>query len=55
MVEAEEKIAGLLQVKEKLFNVQVMRGGAFLAILQTKYLSNTNISLRRRRRGWRET
>ena len=25
LAEAEEKIAGLLQVKEKLFNVQVMR------------------------------
>ena len=54
-MEAEEKIAGLLQVKEKLFNVQVMRQEAFLAILRPKYLSNYNISFRRRRRGWRET
>ena len=41
LAEAEEKIAGLLQVKEKLFNVQVMRYWTFLAIVVAEIFSIT--------------
>ena len=51
--EAEEKISGLLQVKEKLVNVQVISRPA----MAWQYFSpNYEIfPRRRRRRGWRET
>ena len=55
--EAEEKIAGLLQVKEKLVNVQVS-GIPVIATSGPKVLNFSqlrNILFRRRRRGWRET
>ena len=50
--EAEEKISGLLQVKEKLANVQVISRPD---IPRTISLPITEYFGRWRRRGWRET